>query len=88
MLRCIRDGCTDSTSVTGKQRDRGQRERRMGRGETDRQNRHHPGTWPGCCNVGFGLKGLKLGLNPGRQPAPAPGSPLKAGELGWQMGQK
>ena len=36
----------------------------------------------------FGLKGLNLGLNPGRQPAPVPDSLLEAGELDWQMGQK
>ena len=87
VLRRIRDGCIDSTSVTGKQKGQGA-VREEDRQRRDRQSKHHPGTWPECWNVAFGLKGLKLGLNPGRQPAPVLGSLLKAGELGWQMGQK
>ena len=81
VLRRIRDGCIDSTSVTGKQKGQGA-VREEDRQRRDRQSKHHPGTWPECWNVAFGLKGLKLGLNPGRQPAPVLGSLLKAGELG------
>ena len=38
--------------------------------------------------MAFGLKGLKLGVNPCRPPVPVLGSLLKAGELGWGRGME
>lgn len=63
VVRSIRDGCTDFTSVTGKRRARGTERENEGQ---ERENGHHRGTLSRCCNVAFSLKGLNLGLNPSR----------------------
>ena len=80
VVTSVRDGCVDFTSVTGKWKGGPEGPGREGWGKQVSQGSH--------------VKMLQCDLRPegtepqGEQPPPVPGSLLKAGELGWQMGQK